>query len=169
MKTLERIIAYGMVKYCKHCLKKEWTPEIHERFEKRYNQKLSIKIYYRYNIKYKDAYGEIKTIFGKVCETREEAKEDTEGKALKYPYKYAKKVKGSYEKINNVDRILVDKRKEEIKENVEGQKELKQKPKPKTKKPLISKEQIKEIAEGLKLAGFGIEDIAKAIKEIIGK
>ena len=164
MKAIERIKRYGIKKYIKTCLHKEPTPELIEKYKKKYGEKIPIEKPERYQVTLWD-----------VTMKDERTGEQVELKSLQ----------SKLHKIHNLERDL-----NEVERRAQGRlggsnwflidaeyrgrkfywiktdKEKEEKPE-KPEKKLISREQIREIAEGLKMAGLTPEEIGRAIKEIL--
>jgi len=193
LKAIERIKRYGVENYIRTCLHKEPTPELIEKYKKKYGEWIPEKKPVKYQVTKWDVVmrdedtGEIKELKGIQSKLHRQA--DNERDIEEVERKAQGRLGGSNWKLERAtyrgkkhywlkDKELEGepvKRKEQIekerkartKARAKGRKgraKGKQRAKQEVK---ITKEQVKEIAEGLKLAGMTPEEIGRAIKEIL--
>ena len=185
MKAKERIKRYGVEKYIRVCLHKEPTPELIKKYKEKYGEWIPEKKPERYQITKWDVVmedeetGEIKEIKGIQSKLHRQA--DNERDIAEVERKAQGKLGGSnwhliratyrgkkhyWLKTKEAEGEPVKKEKQ-IKREAKGRKGI-QKGEQRAKAEVkITKEQIREIAEGLKMAGMTPEEIGRAIKEIL--
>jgi len=161
MKAIERIKRYGLKKYIRVCLHKEPTPELIKKYKEKYGDKIPIEKPERYQVTFWDVTME----------------DEITGEQIEL-----KNIQSKLHKVHNLERDI-----NEVERRAQGKlggsnwhlidavykgkkffwiktdKEKEEKP----RKEIIPREQIKEIAEGLKMAGFTPEEIGRAIREIL--
>jgi len=190
MKAKERIKRYGIENYIRTCLHKEPTPELIQKYKEKYGEWLPERKPERYQVTKWDVVmedeetGEIKEL--KSLQSKLHRQADNERDIAEVERKAQGKLGGSnwhliratyrgkkyyWLKTKEAEGEPVKKRKqiEKEKRKAKGRKGIQKglkraKPEPKVK---ITKEQVKEIAEGLKMAGMTPEEIGRAIKEIL--
>ena len=158
MKAIERIKRYGLKKYIKTCLHKEPTPELIEKYKKKYGDKIPLEKPERYQVTFWDITMEDETT-GEIVEleninSKLHRKHDLERDLNEVERKAQGRLGGS-------NWHLIDAEYRGRKFYWVKTEEKKEKPK------IIPREQIREIAEGLKMAGMTPEEIGRAIKEIL--
>ena len=186
MKAKERIKRYGVEKYIRTCLHKEPTPELIEKYKKKYGDWIPTKQPTRYQVTQWDVVmeneetGEIKELKGLSSKLHREADNDRD--IAEVERKAQGKLGGSEWHIIDAEYRgkkyywLKDEKLESEpvkrkgqKGKVKGEKRAKKEVKKKEvkKKEIIPKEQIKEIVEGMKMAGMTPEEIGRALKEMM--
>jgi len=171
LKALERIKRYGLKAYIRTCLHKEPTPELIEKYRKKYGEKLPLEKTERFQTTMWDVVMEdeetgeeveLKGISSKLHKEPDKARdlEEVERKAQA-------KLGGSNWHL--IDATYRGKNYYWLKSEIEPEKEvpIKKEVKKEVKKEIIPKEQIKEIIEAGKMAGLTPEEIGRMIKEIL--
>lgn len=193
MKAIERIKRYGLEKYIKTCLHREPTPELIQKYKKKYGEWLPEKRPERYQITKWDVVmededtGEVKELKGIQSKLHRQADNErdineverkAQGKLggsnwhlVKATYRGKKYywIKGREAEGEPVKKKgqIEKKRKAKGQKGIQKGKKRAKRERKSERKPKITKEQIKEIALGLKEAGLTPEEIGRAIKEIL--
>ena len=161
MKAIDRIKRYGLKKYIRVCLHKEPTPELIKKYKEKYGDKIPLEKPERYQV----------TLWNVTME------DERTGEVVEL-----KSLQSKLHKEHNLERDIneVERRAQArlggsnwslVDAEYRGRKFYwiktdKEKGEEEPKK-IIPREQIKEIAEGLKMAGLTPEEIGRAIKEIL--
>ena len=185
MKAIERIKRYGVEKYIRTCLHKEPTPELIKKYKEKYGEWIPERRPERYQITKWDVVmeneetGEIKELKG--LQSKLHRKPDNDRDIAEVERKAQGKLGGSewhliraryrgkkhyWIKSKRAEGEPVKKEKQ-IKKERKGRKGIQKGAKRAKAEVKITKEQIKEVVEGMKMAGMTPEEIGRAIKEIL--
>ncbi len=162
MKAIDRIKRYGLKEYIKTCLHKQPTPELIAKYKEKYGDKIPIEKPERYQVTRWDVVmenertGEIVELKG--IDSNLHRKRDNERDIAEVERKAQNKLGGS--EWHLIDATYRKTTYYYIERKVEGEPV-------KRKKPLIPREQIKEVIEGAKMAGMSPEEIGRMLKAML--